>query len=137
MIECINKAMAFLSTIASRFLPSNNQLRTSSNPRNKAIIQDGRVTVQQVQGRQTQSYAGTGNRGIATTSKGNYAAGQPRVVKCYNCEGMKGILWQETIQLAFLADPEYIETPQVSSIAQKNIPHNQLSRAETWMLYNE
>ncbi|GJS09062.1 integrase, catalytic region, zinc finger, CCHC-type containing protein [Tanacetum coccineum] len=86
-IECINKAMAFLSAVASRFPPSNNQLRTSSNPRNQATIQDGRVTVQQVQGRQTQSYAGTGNRGIATTSKGNYAAGQPRVVKCYNCQG--------------------------------------------------
>ncbi|GJX83178.1 hypothetical protein Tco_0332659 [Tanacetum coccineum] len=73
-IECINKAMAFLSAVASRFLPSNNQLRTLSNPRNQATIQDGRVTVQQVPGRQNQSYAGTGNRGIATTSKGNAAA---------------------------------------------------------------
>ncbi|GKA13890.1 hypothetical protein Tco_0693536 [Tanacetum coccineum] len=86
-IECINKAMAFLSAVASRFPPSNNQLRTSSNPRNQATIQDGRVTVQQVQGRQSQSFVGTGNRGIATTSKGNYAAGQPRVVKCYNFQG--------------------------------------------------
>ncbi|GJT91978.1 hypothetical protein Tco_1080823 [Tanacetum coccineum] len=59
-IECINKAVAFLSAVASRFPPSNNQLRTSSNPRNQATIQDGRVTVQQVQGRQTQSFAGTG-----------------------------------------------------------------------------
>ncbi|GJU36947.1 hypothetical protein Tco_1185301, partial [Tanacetum coccineum] len=66
---------------------SNNQLRTSSNPRNQATIQDGRFTVQQVQGRQNQSYAGTANKGIATTSKGNYAAGQSRVVKCYNCQG--------------------------------------------------
>ncbi|GKF22476.1 omega-6 fatty acid desaturase, chloroplastic [Tanacetum coccineum] len=63
LIECINKAMAFLSAVASR------------------------VTVQQVQGRQSQSFAGTGNKGIATTSRGNYAAGQPRVVKCYNCQG--------------------------------------------------
>ncbi|GJV48811.1 integrase, catalytic region, zinc finger, CCHC-type containing protein [Tanacetum coccineum] len=86
-IECINKAMPFLSAVASRFPPSNNQLRTSSNPRNQSTIQDGRVTVQQVQGRQTQSYVGTGNRGIATTSKENYAAGQPRVMKCYNCQG--------------------------------------------------
>ncbi|GJS48455.1 retrovirus-related pol polyprotein from transposon TNT 1-94 [Tanacetum coccineum] len=39
-IECINKAMAFLSVIASRFPPSNNQLRTSSDPRNQATIQD-------------------------------------------------------------------------------------------------
>nr|GEX84635.1 retrovirus-related Pol polyprotein from transposon TNT 1-94 [Tanacetum cinerariifolium] len=72
-IECINKAIENLSTVESRFPPSNNQLRTSSNPRNQATIQDGRVTVQQVQGRQNQSYAGTRNKGIATTSKGNYA----------------------------------------------------------------
>ncbi|GKB42014.1 retrovirus-related pol polyprotein from transposon TNT 1-94 [Tanacetum coccineum] len=52
-VECINKAMAFLSVVASRFPPSNNQLRTSSNPRNQATIQD---------------------------------AGQPRVMKCYNCQ---------------------------------------------------
>ncbi|GJT15460.1 hypothetical protein Tco_0874166 [Tanacetum coccineum] len=39
-IECINKAMAFLSAVASRFSPSNNQLRTSSNPSNQATIQD-------------------------------------------------------------------------------------------------
>ncbi|GKD51686.1 hypothetical protein Tco_1280662, partial [Tanacetum coccineum] len=52
-IACLNKAMAFLMAIASlRFTTTNNQLRTSSNPRNQATIQDGRVTVQQVQGRQ-------------------------------------------------------------------------------------
>ncbi|GKD03743.1 hypothetical protein Tco_1178717, partial [Tanacetum coccineum] len=62
---------------ASRFPSSNNQLRTSSNPRNQTTIQDGRVTVQQVQGRQNQSYAGTGNRGMATPSKGNFTASQP------------------------------------------------------------
>ncbi|GKA55435.1 hypothetical protein Tco_0754384 [Tanacetum coccineum] len=48
---------------------------------NQATIQDGRVIVQQVQGRQTQSFAATGNRGIATTSKGNYAAGQAKDVQ--------------------------------------------------------
>ncbi|GJR69035.1 hypothetical protein Tco_0015100 [Tanacetum coccineum] len=46
-IECINKAMAFLSAVSSRFPPLNYQLRTSSNPRNQATIQDGRVIVQQ------------------------------------------------------------------------------------------
>nr|GEU48308.1 hypothetical protein [Tanacetum cinerariifolium] len=127
--------MAFLSVVASRFPPSNNQLRTSSNPRNQATIQDGRVTVQQIQGRQNQSYAGTGNRGIATTSKGNVAAGQPRVMNCYNCQGeghmarqcthpkrpRNGAWFKEKLmlaeaqeasqildekQLAFLADPD-------------------------------
>ncbi|GJU59130.1 hypothetical protein Tco_1236896 [Tanacetum coccineum] len=47
LIDCINKAMAFLSVVASRFPPSNNQLRMSSNPRSQATIQDGKVTVQQ------------------------------------------------------------------------------------------
>ncbi|GKD76498.1 hypothetical protein Tco_1339119 [Tanacetum coccineum] len=44
-IDCINKAMAFLFVVAPRFPPLNNQLRTSSNPRNQATIQDERVTV--------------------------------------------------------------------------------------------
>ncbi|GJS15610.1 hypothetical protein Tco_0410082 [Tanacetum coccineum] len=63
------------------------KLRMSSNPRNQATIQDGRVTVQQVQGIQTHSFAGTRNQGIATTSKRNYAAIQAKVVKCYNYLG--------------------------------------------------
>ncbi|GJW90617.1 integrase, catalytic region, zinc finger, CCHC-type containing protein [Tanacetum coccineum] len=108
-IECINKAMAFLSA----------------------------------------SYAGTENRGIATTSKGNVAAGQPRVVKCYNCQGEghmarqctqpkrpRNAAWfKEKLmlavaqeagqildeeQLAFLADPGISEAP----VAQQTIPHN-------------
>ncbi|GKD59620.1 hypothetical protein Tco_1297129 [Tanacetum coccineum] len=48
-IACLNKAMDFLTAVASsRFPYTNNQLRTSSNPRNQATIQDDRVTVQQV-----------------------------------------------------------------------------------------
>ncbi|GJW29607.1 hypothetical protein Tco_0046482, partial [Tanacetum coccineum] len=39
-IACLNKAMAFLTAVASsRFPSTNNQLRTSSNPRNQATIQ--------------------------------------------------------------------------------------------------
>ncbi|GJS92736.1 hypothetical protein Tco_0799704 [Tanacetum coccineum] len=48
-IACLNKAMAFLTAVASlRFPTTNNQLRTSSNLRNQATIQDGRVTVQEL-----------------------------------------------------------------------------------------
>ncbi|GJS90150.1 retrovirus-related pol polyprotein from transposon TNT 1-94 [Tanacetum coccineum] len=64
LIAYLNKAMAFLSAVAS-----------------------SRVTVQQVQGRQGQSYAGTGYKGNATSSEGNNIGGQARVVKCYNCQG--------------------------------------------------
>ncbi|GKE64707.1 retrovirus-related pol polyprotein from transposon TNT 1-94 [Tanacetum coccineum] len=115
-IECINKAMALLSAVASRFPPSNNQLRTSSNPRNQSTIQD---------------------------------AGQPRVVKCYNCQG-EGHMERQCTQpkrprnaacfkeklmldeaheagqildeelLAFLADPGILE----ASVAQQTIPQN-------------
>ncbi|GJR61431.1 retrovirus-related pol polyprotein from transposon TNT 1-94 [Tanacetum coccineum] len=43
-IACLNKAMAFISTsFTSRYPPTNNQLRTSSNLRNQETIQDGRV----------------------------------------------------------------------------------------------
>nr|GEW09310.1 integrase, catalytic region, zinc finger, CCHC-type, peptidase aspartic, catalytic [Tanacetum cinerariifolium] len=53
LIACMNKEMAFMSAVFSPCYPStNNQLRSSSNLRNQATVQDGRVTVLQVQGRQ-------------------------------------------------------------------------------------
>nr|GEX97670.1 hypothetical protein [Tanacetum cinerariifolium] len=46
LISRLNKAIAFLTAVASsRFPSTNNQLRTSSNLRNQDTIQDGRVTV--------------------------------------------------------------------------------------------
>ncbi|GJS76218.1 hypothetical protein Tco_0726099 [Tanacetum coccineum] len=86
-IACLNKAMTFLTAVASsRFPSTNNQLRTLSNPRNQATIQDGRVTVQQVQGRQGQSYSGNRYKSNATSFGGNNASRHARVVKCYNCQ---------------------------------------------------
>ncbi|GKC32944.1 retrovirus-related pol polyprotein from transposon TNT 1-94 [Tanacetum coccineum] len=85
-IACLNKGMAFMTVVAASSFPStNNQLRTSSNPRNQATIQDDRVIVQQVQGRQGQSYVG--NNDNATSSGGNSAGGQARVIKRYNFQG--------------------------------------------------
>ncbi|GKE89266.1 hypothetical protein Tco_1566741 [Tanacetum coccineum] len=64
-----------MSTVmTSRFPSTNNQIRNSSNPRNQATIQDGRVSVQQVQGRQGLSFAGTGTKGNATGSIRNNVA---------------------------------------------------------------
>nr|GEX37145.1 hypothetical protein [Tanacetum cinerariifolium] len=62
-IACLNKAMAFLTVVAS-----------------------SRVTVQQVQGRQGQKYSSTTYKGNATSSNGNTTSGQDKVVKCYNCQ---------------------------------------------------
>ncbi|GKC39192.1 hypothetical protein Tco_1051576 [Tanacetum coccineum] len=130
-IACLNKAMAFLTDVASsRFPSTNNQLRTSSNLRNQATIQYGRVTLQQVQGRQGKNYSGTTYKSNATSSRGNTTSGHARVVKCYNCQAWykekamlaeaqeaRQILDEE--QLAFLADPGIL-----AGQAQKIIPHN-------------
>ncbi|GJW54876.1 hypothetical protein Tco_0098961 [Tanacetum coccineum] len=79
--------MLFLHLKASsRFPCTNNQLRTSSNLRNQATIQDGRVTMQQVQGRQGQNYSSTTYKSNATSLRGNTTSGQAKVVKCYNCQ---------------------------------------------------
>ncbi|GJX32563.1 hypothetical protein Tco_0242418 [Tanacetum coccineum] len=58
-IDAINHMMSFLTAVVtSRYPTTNNQLRTSSNPRQQATIYDGKVTVQPVQGRQTSYAAG-------------------------------------------------------------------------------
>ncbi|GJR14051.1 retrovirus-related pol polyprotein from transposon TNT 1-94 [Tanacetum coccineum] len=72
----------------------NNQLRTSSNTQNQATIQDGRVVVQNVQGRhnQNQRYLARGNgaagNGGAHNRAENANASQGKPVKCYNCNGI-------------------------------------------------
>nr|GFA38669.1 hypothetical protein [Tanacetum cinerariifolium] len=119
------------------------------------------VTVQQVQGRQNQSYAGTRNIGISTTSKGNVAAGPSRVVKCYNCQGEGHMTRQCTQpkgprndawfkeklilseaqeagqildeeQLAFLADPGISEAP----VAQQIMPQNSAFQTDNLDAYD-
>ncbi|GKD35056.1 retrovirus-related pol polyprotein from transposon TNT 1-94 [Tanacetum coccineum] len=86
-ISCMNKEMAFMSAVfSSRYPSTNNQLGSSSNPRNQATAQDGRVTIQQVQGRQGQNVVSSGSQGNASSSKGNTSS-QAKVVKCYNCQG--------------------------------------------------
>nr|GEW32983.1 reverse transcriptase domain-containing protein [Tanacetum cinerariifolium] len=85
-IDAINHMMSFLSAVVtSRYPTTNNQLRNSSNPRQQATINDGRVTLQPVQGdkfllllvllgptHQEQVEAMLGNTGLlfVTTTKG-------------------------------------------------------------------
>ncbi|GJW87308.1 hypothetical protein Tco_0162648 [Tanacetum coccineum] len=68
LIENLTNTLALLTQSYKTFLPqTNNQLRTSSNPRNQATVQDGRVVVQNVQGRQ--------NRGQGNNAWGAGAVG--------------------------------------------------------------
>nr|GFB62633.1 hypothetical protein [Tanacetum cinerariifolium] len=84
-IDAINHMMSFLtSVVASRYPPTNNQLRTSSNPRQQATINNGRVTIQPIQRRQNFVSAGSSR---PYTSVPGGAPGKQRVIVCYNCKG--------------------------------------------------
>nr|GEY28083.1 hypothetical protein [Tanacetum cinerariifolium] len=84
-IDVINHMMSFLTfVVASRYPPTNNQLRTSSNPRQQATINNVRVTIQPIQGRQNNMLTGS-SRPFASSSGGT--SGKQRVIVCYNCKG--------------------------------------------------
>ncbi|GJZ36217.1 retrovirus-related pol polyprotein from transposon TNT 1-94, partial [Tanacetum coccineum] len=84
-IDAINHMMSFLSAVVtSRYLTTNNQLRNSSNPRQQATINDARVTLQPVQGRQISFATGT-SRTYTPGASGSNSRKQ-RTVICYNCK---------------------------------------------------
>ncbi|GJT12075.1 retrovirus-related pol polyprotein from transposon TNT 1-94 [Tanacetum coccineum] len=85
-IDAINHMMSFLSAIVtSRYPTTNNQLRNSSNPRQQATINDGRVTLEPIQGRQISFATGTTRTYTLGESGSNFR--KERTVICYNCKG--------------------------------------------------
>ncbi|GKC38180.1 retrovirus-related pol polyprotein from transposon TNT 1-94, partial [Tanacetum coccineum] len=76
MLATMNQIVNLLSGFQKQFPPTNNQLRTSTNPKTQATIQAGRITTESFQQR------APGNKGkhVATRSQG-------KVVTCYNCRG--------------------------------------------------
>ncbi|GJS02839.1 retrovirus-related pol polyprotein from transposon TNT 1-94 [Tanacetum coccineum] len=85
-IDAINYMMSFLTAVVtSRYPTTNNQLRNSSNPKQQATINNGRVTLQPIQGRQTSLAAGTTRTYTPGASRSNY--GKQRTVICYYCKG--------------------------------------------------
>nr|GEU52115.1 hypothetical protein [Tanacetum cinerariifolium] len=81
------------------------------------------VIVQQVQGRQNHNYASTRNKGIATTSKGNFTGGQPRV---------------EASQILDVEQLSFLATPGISKalVAQQTIPQNSSFQTEDLDAYD-
>nr|GFC13500.1 hypothetical protein [Tanacetum cinerariifolium] len=82
---------------------TNNQLRTSSNPRQQATINDGRVTIQPIQGRQNHMSAGS-SRPFASGLGGT--------------SGRQRVLQEE--ELDFLADPRMAELSTNQSVVTTN-----------------
>ncbi|GJU26524.1 retrovirus-related pol polyprotein from transposon TNT 1-94 [Tanacetum coccineum] len=159
-IDAINHVMSFLTAVVtSRYPTTNNQLRNSSNPRQQATINDGRVTLQPIQGRQTSFDAGTTRTYTPGASRSN--SGKQRTVICYNCKGEghmskqctkpkrkqddswfkeKVLLVQAQAhgqilneeELAFLADPDIPEGQATQTV----ITHNAAYQADDLDAYN-
>ncbi|GJU64588.1 retrovirus-related pol polyprotein from transposon TNT 1-94 [Tanacetum coccineum] len=123
-IASLNKAMIFLSLVyRSKFPPTNNQPRTSSNPRTQATIQNGQVMVQNVQGRQSQGYAGNAGNNQASRAQvintvGNTGANQPRVIRCYNCNG-EGHMAKQCTARKRVKDSEWFKEKMLLAQAQE------------------
>nr|GEU98741.1 hypothetical protein [Tanacetum cinerariifolium] len=85
-IDAINYMMSFLTAVVtSRYPPTNNQLRTSSNPRQQTTINNERVTIQLIQGRQNSLTAGMSRQ--YTSEPSGINSGKQMVIVCYNCKG--------------------------------------------------
>nr|GEZ40457.1 hypothetical protein [Tanacetum cinerariifolium] len=86
LIDAINHMISFLTdVVTSRYPITNNQLKNSLNPRQQATINNGRVTLKPIQGRQTSLAAGTSRAYTSRASGSN--SGKQRNVICYNCKG--------------------------------------------------
>nr|GEX14611.1 hypothetical protein [Tanacetum cinerariifolium] len=82
-IDAINHMMSFLSAVVtSRYPTTNNHLRNLSNPRQQTTINDGRVTLQPVQGRQVSFTTGTTRTYTPGVSGSN--SGKQKTNICYN-----------------------------------------------------
>ncbi|GJW80556.1 retrovirus-related pol polyprotein from transposon TNT 1-94 [Tanacetum coccineum] len=126
LIENLTNTLALLTQSYKTFLPqTNNQLRTSSNPRNQATVQDGRVVVQNVQGRQNRGQgnnargAGAVGYGRAHNRVGNANPGQARQVKCYNYNRV-GHIARNCTQPKRPQNSEYFKDKMLLMQAQEN-----------------
>ncbi|GJZ69058.1 hypothetical protein Tco_0632608 [Tanacetum coccineum] len=125
-IDAINHMMSFLTAVVtSRYPTTNNQLRTSSNPRQQATIYDGKVTVQPVQGRQTTYAAGT-TRKYTPGASGSNTRKQRTVIS----QASGQALTEE--EITFLADPGL---PDIQT-SQTVITHNAAYQADDLDAYD-
>nr|GEV80096.1 uncharacterized mitochondrial protein AtMg00810-like [Tanacetum cinerariifolium] len=116
--ERIKQLENYMQDITNKFMEFSFEvtLRLKENEsKTQKIRKITRVTVQQVQERQGQSYAGTGYKGNATTSKGNNAGGRRMLAEARE----SGQILDED-KLAFLIDSSIPD----GQAAQITIPNN-------------
>nr|GEX20643.1 hypothetical protein [Tanacetum cinerariifolium] len=117
LIDAINHMISFLTAVVTlRYPATNNRLRTSSNPRQQATINNGRVTIQPIQWRQN-FVSASSSRPFTLGSGG--APGKQRVIVCYNCKG-KGHMSKQCTKPKRKQDVEWFKDKVLLVQAQAN-----------------
>nr|GEU70572.1 hypothetical protein [Tanacetum cinerariifolium] len=107
-IDDINQMMSFLKAIVTlRYPPTNNQLRNSSNLRQQATINNGRVTIQPIQGRQNSLAAGHMSKQCTKPKRKTDEAWFKDKVLLVQAQANGQVLQEEKLEI--LADPGIAE----------------------------
>nr|GEU86054.1 hypothetical protein [Tanacetum cinerariifolium] len=118
-IDAINHMISFLTAVVtSWYPPTNNQLRTSSNPRQQATINNGRATIQPIHGRQNSMTDGMSRQ---YTSGPSGTSGKQRFkdkVLLVQAQANGQVLHEE--ELEFLADLGIAETQSTQYVVTNN-----------------
>nr|GEX12359.1 integrase, catalytic region, zinc finger, CCHC-type, peptidase aspartic, catalytic [Tanacetum cinerariifolium] len=132
-IDSSNHFMSFLTAVVtSQYPPTNNQLRSSSKPRQQATIANGRVTVQPIQRRHTSLAAGEGYMSKQYTKlkrKMDESWFKDKVL-LVQAQANEQISHEE--ELAFLADPWIAEAQTTQNV----ITHNSAYQADDLDAYD-
>nr|GEU30487.1 hypothetical protein [Tanacetum cinerariifolium] len=119
-IDANNHMMSFLTAVVTSWYPLiNNQLRTSSNPRQQATINNGRVTIQLIQGRQNSMTAECHMSKQCTKPKRKRdEAWFKDKVLLVQAQANGQVLYEK--ELEFLVDPGIAETQSTQYVVTNN-----------------
>ncbi|GJZ51040.1 hypothetical protein Tco_0605555 [Tanacetum coccineum] len=127
-IDAINHMMLFFTAVVtSRYPTTNNQLRNSSNPRQQATINNGRVTLQPIQGRQTSFCCGSLVLTVHQNQRERDDLWFKEKVLLVQAQAHGQILNEE--ELAFLADPDIPEDALAEVHNHDNMNNNAVNQA--------